>query len=98
MATGYRFVRLAETDRAEIAIHYGGRALPALVGDTVLTALLVNGVILRRNEFAGDARAGLCNMGACQDCWVMFEDGTRARACTTDAADGMRIRASEGGP
>jgi NADH dehydrogenase/NADH:ubiquinone oxidoreductase subunit G len=30
-------------------------------------------------------------MGACQDCWVALEDGTRLRACTSFVGDGMRI-------
>ena len=30
-------------------------------------------------------------MGACQDCWVALDDGTRLRACTSFVAEGMRI-------
>ena len=35
-------------------------------------------------------------MGACQDCWVVLEDGSRARACTTEVWDGMRVCAPDG--
>ena len=90
-----RLVRLAETDRPGITIHHDGRRLEALAGDTLLTALLCNGVALRRNEFDGGLRAGFCNMGACQDCWVVLEDRRRLRACTTEVQDGMRVRAPE---
>ena len=90
-----RLVRLAETERAGVTIFHGGRPLPALVGDTLLTALLCNGAALRRSEFDGGLRAGFCNMGACQDCWVALEDGTRLRACTTEVRDGMRVRAPD---
>ena len=93
-----RLVRLAETGRPGVTIHHGGRPLSALAGDTLLTALLCNGVTLRRNEFDGGLRAGFCNMGACQDCWVVLEDGSRLRACTTEVWDGMRVRAPDDEP
>jgi NADH dehydrogenase/NADH:ubiquinone oxidoreductase subunit G len=46
---------------------------------------------LRFSEFIHAPRAGFCQMGACQDCWVALEDGTRLRACTTKLEPGMRI-------
>jgi aerobic-type carbon monoxide dehydrogenase small subunit (CoxS/CutS family) len=46
---------------------------------------------VRAAEFEDGARAGFCLMGACQDCWVSLEDGTRLRACTSFVAEGMRI-------
>ena len=91
-----RLVRLAEIDRPGVTIIHGGQPLAALAGDTLLTALLCNGVVLRRNEFDGGLRAGFCNMGACQDCWVVLEDGSRTRACTTEVWDGMRVCAPDG--
>ena len=93
--TGCRLVRVAETDRPGVTIFHDGQPLAALAGDTLLTALLCNGVALRRNEFDGGLRAGFCNMGACQDCWVVLEDGSRTRACTTEVRDGMRVCAAE---
>ena len=93
-----RLVRLAETERPAVTIFHAGQPLAALAGDTLLTALLCNGVSLRRNEFDGGLRAGFCNMGACQDCWVVLEDGSRTRACTTEVQDGMRVRAPDGEP
>ena len=93
---GCRLVRLAETGRPAVTIFCGGRPLPALAGDTLLTALLCNGWALRRSEFDGGMRAGFCNMGACQDCWVALEDGSRLRACTTEVWDGMRVRSPDG--
>ena len=89
-------MRLAETQRPGVTIYHGGQPLDALAGDTLLTALLCNGVSLRRNEFDRGLRAGFCNMGACQDCWVVLEDGSRARACTTEVRDGMRVRVPGG--
>ena len=90
--SGGRFLRVAETGRAAIAIRIDGEPATALVGDTVLTALLTNARLLRMSEFGDGPRAGFCLMGACQDCWVDLEDGGRIRACTTFARDGMAVR------
>ncbi len=87
--------RLAERDRPEVSFVVDGRAATALRGDTLLTAILLNGPALRLSEFGDGPRAGFCLMGACQDCWVWTEDGTRLRACSTAVEPGMRILTRE---
>ena len=94
-SAGCRLVRLAETDRPGVTIFHGERTLDALAGDTLLTALLCNGVALRRNEFDGDLRAGFCNMGACQDCWVVLE-GREPHPRVHDRGMGRHARACAG--
>jgi NADH dehydrogenase/NADH:ubiquinone oxidoreductase subunit G len=86
-----QFRRLAEGDRLLIRFVIDGRPCEALAGDTLLTALLTHGRWVRMSEFGDGPRAGFCLMGACQDCWVALEDGTRLRACTSFVAEGMRI-------
>ena len=86
-----RFIRLAEHDRAPVEFRIDGRSARTLAGDTLLVALLTNGVRLRDSEFDGAARAGFCLMGACQDCWVWGEDGTRLRACSTPVQPNMAV-------
>lgn len=88
---GGQFVRLAATERRPIRLTMGDRTIEALKGDTLLTALLLAAPHLRRFEFGEGMRAGFCLMGACQDCWVALADGTRLRACTTLAEDGMAL-------
>ena len=83
--------RVAATNRPAVRFFVDGRPAVALAGDTVLTALLVNGRQLRQSEFGDGPRAGFCLMGACQDCWVGREDGTRLRACATFIEEGMRL-------
>jgi len=83
--------RIAETGRARIVFTFDGQPLAALVGDTVLTAVLTNASHLRHSEFSGEPRAGFCMMGACQDCWVATESGERLRACATFVEEGMRL-------
>lgn len=86
-----RFVRVAESGRSPITLFIDGVAAVALAGDTLMTAMLTVSPSLRRSEFGGEARAGFCLMGACQDCWIWTEDGDRVRACSTPAADGARL-------
>jgi predicted molibdopterin-dependent oxidoreductase YjgC len=86
-----QFFRLAERDRPVVRFAIDARPCEALAGDTLLTALMTNGRRLRLSEFGDGPRAGFCLMGACQDCWVALEDGTKLRACTSFVADGMRI-------
>jgi predicted component of type VI protein secretion system len=86
-----RFVRLAETDRPTLTLQVDGRPATALVGDTLLVALLNHGRRLRDSEFGDGPRAGFCLMGACQDCWVWTSAGKRVRACSTPVEEGMSI-------
>ncbi|HEX2010839.1 MAG TPA: (2Fe-2S)-binding protein [Roseateles sp.] len=87
-----RFVRLAETGRAAVTLSIDGQRAQALQGDSLLVALLSQRGHLRRSEFgAAEARAGFCLMGACQDCWVWDESGSRLRACSTPVAEGMAV-------
>ena len=86
-----QFRRLAEHGRPRIRLDIDGRPCEALAGDTVLTALLTNGRRVRSSEFGDGPRAGFCLMGACQDCWVALADGTRLRACTSFAVEGMQV-------
>ena len=79
------------TPRDEIDFTLDGRACSGREGDTVLTALLLHGDRVRESDFSDAPRAGFCLMGACQDCWVMTEDGQRLRACTTLVDEGMRL-------
>lgn len=83
--------RVAEAGRVTVPFTLDGQAASALEGDTVLTAVLTHCGQLRRNEFSGEARAGFCMMGACQDCWVQAADGERLRACSTFIAAGMDL-------
>lgn len=91
MTDGGRLVRIAERDRPRLTIRIDGELVPALAGDTLLTAILAHQGHLRHSEFGDGRRAGFCLMGACQDCWVRLEDGRRVRACTTLVTDGLAL-------
>lgn len=87
-----QLVRLAEVQRTPVFFTLDGVPTSALVGDTVLTAILTKRHALRISDFSGEPRAGLCLIGACQDCWIRTEDGRRLRACSTPIESGMRLR------
>lgn len=83
--------RLARKDHPAIAFTLDGARCEGREGDTVLTAILNQAEMLRLSEFTASPRAGFCQMGACQDCWVALEGGERIRACSTALSSGMRI-------
>lgn len=85
------FHRIYRENHAKISYFADGFLREGRAGDSILTALLMEGDAIRLSEFSGAPRAGFCQMGACQDCWVSLEDGTRVRACTTPLTEGMRI-------
>jgi predicted molibdopterin-dependent oxidoreductase YjgC len=87
-----QFLRLAETDRTALVYELDGEPATALVGDTIMTAILTRRGHLRFSEFGDGARAGFCLMGACQDCWVTLGDGRRVRACSTLVSAGLVVR------
>ena len=89
--------RLAGAPRQSIALRVDGQAIEAFEGDTLLTALLCARDSLRHDTWSGEARAGFCLMGACQDCWIWSEDGRRLRACTTLVEAGMAVRTAAPG-
>ena len=84
--------RLLDQDRETIALAVDGLAAEAKRGDTLLTAILADGLgHVRTSEFGDGNRAGFCWMGACQDCWVVVEGRGVVRACTTLVEPGMRV-------
>lgn len=83
--------RLVRADHPAIAFTLDGEPCEGRAGDTVLTAILTQVERLRLSEFSASPRAGFCQMGACQDCWIVLESGERLRACSTALTAGMRI-------
>jgi len=86
-----RVVRTAARRSRVIEFKVDGEIVPAWIGDTLLVAVLSHRGALSIHEFDGEPRAGFCLMGACQDCWVWLEDGTRLRACTTPVEPGLAV-------
>ena len=84
--------RLLDQARESVAFTVDGLAAEARRGDTLLTAILADGLgHLRTSEFGDGPRAGFCWMGACQDCWVVVEGRGVVRACMTLVEPGMKV-------
>lgn len=86
-----QIVRVASPTAGEFQIFVDGASVPAMQGESLIVAILAARRALRRSKAAGEERAGFCLMGACQECWVWLDEGTRVRACTTRAQPSMRI-------
>jgi D-hydroxyproline dehydrogenase subunit gamma len=86
-----RIVRVATRRTPPIELRIDGEIVQAWSEDTVLLAVLSHRTALRTHEFDGQPRAGFCLMGACQDCWLWREDGSRLRACTTPVEPGLAL-------
>jgi D-hydroxyproline dehydrogenase subunit gamma len=86
-----RLVRAIAPEGPPVRILVDGTEVTAYAGESVLVAVLSARNALRQHEFGGEARAGFCLMGACQDCWVWLADQARVRACTTVVTAGMSI-------
>jgi D-hydroxyproline dehydrogenase subunit gamma len=84
--------RLSRHELPIVSFTLNGEACSGRAGDTVLTAILTRSDRLRLSDFSRDPRAGFCQMGACQDCWVFTCDGGRIRACSTALEPGMNLR------
>lgn len=95
---GAQFTRVAQRVGPPVTLTFDGAVLTATAGDSILSALLSHGRLVRKLEFGGEPRAGFCLMGACQDCWVWSADGGRLRACTTLVSDGMALFAEPQAP
>ena len=91
MSTKPLLQRVAIGPRQSVPFELDGVACSGFEGDTVLTAVLAQGGVLRHTDLSGAPRAGFCAMGACQDCWMDSADGPRLRACSTPLRAGMRL-------
>jgi predicted molibdopterin-dependent oxidoreductase YjgC len=74
-----------------------GHRISGHLGETVLTALNAELGHVRSFEFGNEKRAGFCNMGACQDCWLWTSSGERIRACSSLVEEGMRLSTTASG-
>jgi NADH dehydrogenase/NADH:ubiquinone oxidoreductase subunit G len=74
-----------------VSISIDDSLIEAPSGQTILVALLSHRKILRQRTTDGPPAAGFCLMGACQECWLWLDDGSRVRACTTPVRAGMKV-------
>ena len=82
---------------ATVEITVDGRAISALPGESLATALLVAGVtIFRTSPRAAMPRGPFCFMGICQECLVSV-DGRLVPACQEPVREGISVRLGQNG-
>lgn len=74
-----------------VVIHFGGRRIETMAGQSVLAALVSVGEKMCRTSAAGEPRGMFCGMGVCQECIVDIDGGGNQRACMTPVREGMII-------
>lgn len=78
---------------------FEGRHLPFEEGDTIASALYREGVRTFTRSIKHHRRRGLyCLSGDCPSCLVSVDGVPGVRSCTTEAADGIRVRRQTGWP
>ncbi|MBL6651365.1 MAG: FAD-dependent oxidoreductase [Reyranella sp.] len=77
-----------------VRIHFDGREIEALDGETIAAALAANGVVTVRQARSGAPRGPFCGMGVCFDCLVTVDGRPSQRACLTKVSAGMDVRSS----
>lgn len=77
---------------ATFAIHFDGKRLSALPGETIAAALHAHGIRALRTTCNNHTRGLYCGMGACFDCVVTVDGRPGVRACMEKVRDGQVIR------
>lgn len=75
----------------ELTIHFDGKPIAALAGETIAAALSAAGIVAFRRTASGAPRGLHCGMGACFDCVVTVDGRIGQRACMTKVTDGMVV-------
>jgi len=74
-----------------VTIHFAGRTIETMTGQSVLAALVSAGEKVCRTTAAGEPRGMFCGMGVCQECIVDVDGAGNQRACMTSVRDGMIV-------
>lgn len=76
----------------EICFKFDDQLIKAHKGETILVALMKNGIHhLRDAPTDGKPRGAFCCMGLCQEC-VVKVDGKLVESCETIATDGLIVQ------
>ncbi|RPF52182.1 (2Fe-2S)-binding protein [Aquisalibacillus elongatus] len=83
-------------DGKNITFIFNSEEYIGIEGDTIASALLVNGIrTLRYHEETGTPHGLYCNIGQCFECRVNVNHQQGVRACITPIEDGMVIKSQD---
>ncbi len=80
-----------------VTIHVDGRAIPAVAGEPIASALIAAGILtFRRTQAAQEPRGYFCGIGLCSDCMMVVDGVPNVRTCVTPVRDGMTVTTQHG--
>ena len=83
--------------RRMVKIIVDGKALQALEGEPIITALLANGIrVCRITKKRNEPRFLFCGIGQCTDCIMTVDGIPNVRTCVTPVRDRMQIETQIG--
>lgn len=83
--------------REHVTISFDGGAIDAVVGESLLAALLAAGIrTVRTMPRTGEPRGGYCLVGRCADCLVIVDGEPNVYACSALVRDGMVVETQRG--
>ena len=84
-------------NKKKVTIYYNGKALPALEGEPVASALMAAGIrSMRTTPKLHEPRGIFCAIGRCTDCMMIVDGIPNTRTCVTMVYDGMRVERQDG--
>jgi predicted molibdopterin-dependent oxidoreductase YjgC len=84
-------------DADEIDITIDGQPFTAREGESIVAALMANGIdICRAMPESGESRGPFCAVGRCSDCLMVVDGVLNVRTCITPVRSGMRIETQHG--
>ena len=79
------------TAEADVPFTFGGRAMHAVAGEVISSALFAHGVrVFGHHPKDGSPQGIFCANGQCSQCMVLA-DGVPVKACMTPVSEGMRV-------
>jgi len=83
--------------KKKINIYVDDKPISAIEGDTILTALLAQGIRINRiTKKRKEPRGLFCGIGRCTDCVMIVNGIPSVRTCVTFVEEGMRVETQEG--
>ena len=83
--------------KKKVNIYLDDKPILAIEGDTILAALLVQGIRINRiTKKRKEPRGLYCGIGRCTDCVMIVNSIPNVRTCVTFVEEGMRVETQEG--
>ena len=88
-------MRRVNIAKKKIYFTFNEKSYEAYEGDSIATALLVNGIMKNKKVYGQESyRGSFCMMGVCYECMVQVE-GKSVQGCMYEIQEGMSILEKE---